>query len=208
MEEAERQFIKQFGEPRYTGPNGKKEGQQEHERIRNLPTDKRMAAEEELRKRRTRVVGQFSYKAEKWSHWERIIVRCDFTDRGLDVRYVLVSQAQGIPQIIYEDSYCQRGLTEQFIGEFKRTGQKLSAQTFRANQFRLIMYGVSYQLLVHLRESLGNKFSRSSVDTVRQVFMTIPMLIRHTDTKVVFAVSQHDVRTRDFLAVWRRLKAA
>jgi hypothetical protein len=208
MQEAESQFLKQFGEPRFVGAKGKQAAQAEHDRIRNLPADRRMRAEQELRKRRTRVVGEFSYKAEKWKHWERIIARCDFTDKGLDVRYVLVSQLHGVPRAIYEDSYCQRGLSEQFIGQLKRTGQKLSAQTFRSNQFRLVLYGVAYQLLVHLRERAGLNFERSDVQTLRRAFMSIPMVVRRTATKIVFQISEHDPRCRDFLAVWRRLKAA
>lgn len=104
IQEAERKFKEEFGEPRFRGKDGKKKIQKEHERISNLPTDKHMAAEEELRKRRTRVVGEFSYKAEKWGFWERIIVRCDFTDKGLGIRYILVSQKFGNPQSIYEDT--------------------------------------------------------------------------------------------------------
>jgi Transposase DDE domain group 1 len=207
-QEAEKRFLEKFGQPRYTGSQGKKKAHAEHTRISNLPTDKRMAAEEEQKLRRTRVVGEFSYKAEKWGNWERIIVRCDFTDKGLDVRYVLVSGRFGIPQMIYEGSYCRRGLTEQFIGQLKRTGQKLSAQSYRSNQFRLIMYGVAYQLLVHLRESAGKKFERSDVDTLRKTFMIVPMIVRRTAKKVVFQIGEYDPRTPDFLATWRRLSTA
>lgn len=205
MEEASNQFYKQFIKPRFLGPDGKKQAQAEHQRIRNLPADRRMAAEEELRKRRTRVIGEFSYKSDKWKHWERVIARCDFTDKGLDVRYIVVSQQHGLPRQIYEDSYCRRGLAEQFIGRFKQTGPKLSAQTFRANQFRLLLNAVAYQLLAHLRELIGPAFERSDVSTLRQAFMVLPMIVRRTKTKVVFQVSQYDPRCRSFLAAWRRL---
>lgn len=208
IEEASNQFYKQFTKPRFLGRDGKKKAQAEHTRIRNLPADRRMAAEEEWRKRRTRVIGEFSYKPEKWKHWERVIARCDFTDKGPDVRYIVVSQQYGVPRHIYEESYNQRGLVEQFIGQFKRTGQKLSAQTFRANQFRLLLYGIAYQLLVHLRELACPKFDRSDVNTLRQAFMLIPMLIRQTKSKVVFLVSEYDPRCRHFLAAWRRLSTA
>ena len=208
MEAASDAFYKQFTKPRFTGPDGKKRAQAEHDRVRNLPTAQRMKAEQEQRERRTRVVGEFSYRAEKWKHWERIIVRADFTDKGLDVRYVLVSQQYGMPRRIYEESYCQRGLAEQYIGQFKMTGQKLSAQTFRANQFRLLLYAAAYQLLVHLRDAIGRQFENSDVGTLRKVFMSVPMIVRRTQSKLVFQISESNAHCKPFLAAWRRLSTA
>jgi hypothetical protein len=208
MEQSCRQFYTQFGQAKFLGPRGKIKAQAEHQRIRELPADRRMSAEEDLRNRRTRVVGEFSYKPEKWKNWEHVIARCDYTDKGPDVRYVVVSQQSGVPRTIYEDSYCQRGTSEQLIGLLKQTGQKLSAQTFRANQFRLLLYAVAYQLLVHLRERIGNGAERSQVSTLRQLFMSVPMTVRATQNKVVFQISQFDPRCRYFLAAWRRLSTA
>ncbi len=208
LEDACRQFYTQFGKPRFLGPRGKTKAQAEHQRIRELPADRRMAAEEEWRNRRTRVIGEFSYKPEKWKNWERVIARCDYTDKGPDVRYVVVSEQRGVPRSIYEDSYCKRGLSEQMIGMLKQTGQKLSAQTFRANQFRLLLYAITYQLLVHLRERIGNGVESSQVSTLRQLFMNVPMIIRATKNKLTFQISQFDPRCRYFLTAWRRLSTA
>ena len=208
LEQACNQFYVQFGQARFLGPRGKSRAQAEHQRIRELPSDRRMAAEEEWRHRRTRVVGEFSYKPEKWKNWEHVIARCDYTDKGADVRYVVVSEQRGIPRSIYEDSYCKRGLSEQMIGLLKQTGQKLSAQTFRSNQFRLLLYAIAYQLLVHLRERIGNGVEKSQISTIRQLFMTVPMIIRRTKNKVIFQISQFDSRCRYFLAAWRKLSTA
>ncbi|MGH9424940.1 MAG: transposase, partial [Terriglobia bacterium] len=62
MEQAEAQFRKVHGEPRFIGKDGDKKAQQEHARIRGLPTEQRMAEEESWRRRRARVVGEFCYK--------------------------------------------------------------------------------------------------------------------------------------------------
>ncbi len=208
LEQACQQFYTQFGKPRFLGPRGKSKAQAEHQRIRELPADRRMAAEEEWRRRRTRIVGEFSYKPEKWKNWEHVIARCDYTDKGPDVRYVVVSEQSGVPRAIYEDSYCKRGTSEQLIGLLKQTGQKLSAQTFRANQIRLLLYAVAYQLLVHLRERIGNGTECSQITTLRQLFMTVPMVVRATKNKVVFQINQFDPRCRYVLAAWRRLSTA
>lgn len=213
MEQAESQFRKVHGEPRFMGKDGDKKAQEEHARIRGLPTEERMAEEESWRKRRTRVVGEFCYKPEKWKHlkweeWERVICRVDFTDKGLEVHYVLVSEQYGIPQRIYEEEYCKRGLTEQYIGRFKQIGQRLSAQEFYTNQFRLIMSGVAYMLLLHLRDWVSGRLKRADVNTLRKTLIIMPMVIRRTDKKMILQISESHANCRDFLGTWRRLSAA
>lgn len=209
--QAETEFRKEFGEPEFVTAEGKKDGEKvhaEHAKVRRLPTAPRMAAEADWRRRRVRVVGQFSYKAESWDEWEHIIVRVDYTDTGLDVRYVMVSQKYGIPQKIYEEQYCKRGLMEQFIGKFKQTGQRLSAQTFNTNQFRIIMYGATYQLLFHLQQHLSGRLQRCDVNTVRKTLMVMPAVVRCTEKKIVVQISQNHPHCKEFLATWRRLTAA
>lgn len=209
MEQAEAQFRKEYEEPRFTGKDGTKKAQEEHARIRGLEDpDERMAEEKNWKNRRVRVVGEFCYKPEKWKRWERVICRVDFTDKGLDVRYVVVSQQYGVPQRIYEEEYSQRGMAEQSIGRFKQTGQRLSAQQFYANQFRLTMYGVSYMLLMHLRDYAGKKLRRADVNTLRKTLMLMPMVIRRTKKKMVLEISEKHPHCRKFLGTWRRLSAA
>lgn len=206
---AEEEFRKEFGEPRYLGKDGAEKAQAEHDRIRKIvePAE-RMAAEREWRQRRARVVGDFSYRAEKWSNWERILVRVDYTDRGFDIRYVMVSWQYGWPRQIYEDDYCRRGLMEQFIGHFKQTGQRLSAQTFYANQFRMIIYGIAYTLLMHLREIVGGGIALSDIHTMRKTLIVMPMVVQRSKKKIVLQVSEDSAHCRAFLAAWRRLSAA
>jgi hypothetical protein len=209
MQMAEAQFRKDHGEPRFMGKDWKKEAQAEHARIREIvDDDERMAQEKALKSRRTRVVGEFCYKPEKWKNWERVICRVDFTDKGLDVHYVVVSYQEGIPQAIYEEEYCKRGSAEQAIGRFKQTGQRLSAQAFYANQFRLILYGVAYMLLMHLRYYTPPKLRRADVNSLRKILMVMPMMIRRTDKKMVLQISETHAHCREFLDTWRRLTAA
>ncbi len=209
IQQAEEQFKKDHGEPRFTGKDGNKKAQEEHARIRGIEDPrKRMAEEHALRRRRTRIVGQFSYKPEKWKRWERVICRVDFTDKGLDVHYVVVSQQDGNPQRIYEDEYCQRGLAEQSIGRFKQVGQRLSAQQFHTNQMRLIIYGVAYMLLMHLRDYAARRLRRANPDTLRKELMLMPMKMHRTEKKIVLQISENHPHCREFLDTWRRLSAA
>lgn len=209
MQLAEQQFRRDHGEPRFSGKDGDEKAQQEHARIRGIEDpDERMAQEKALRRRRTRFVGEFSYKPEKWKNWERVICRVDFTDKGLDVRYIVVSQQYGVPQRIYEEDYCQRGAAEQSIGLFKQTGQRLSAQRFYANQFRLTLYGIAYMLLMHLRNYASRPLRRANVNTLRKRLMLMPMVIHCTAKKRILQISESHAHCREFLETWRRLSTA
>jgi hypothetical protein len=209
MELAEAQFRKEHGEPRFMGKDWRKEAQAEHARIRTIEDpDERMAEENKWKSRRTRVVGEFCYKPEKWKNWQRVICRVDYTDKGLDVHYVVVSQQYGIPQRIYEEEYCKRGLAEQSIGRYKQVGQRLSAQQFWSNQFRTIIYGVAYMLLMHLRDYTARKLRRADVNTLRKTLILMPMSVRQTDKKNVLQISESHVHCREFMDVWRRLSTA
>jgi hypothetical protein len=209
MEMAKAQFLKDHGEPRYMGKGGKEKLQAEHARIRGIEdADERMAQEKAFRNRRTRIVGEFSYKPEKWKNWERVVCRVDFTDKGLDVHYVVVSTQVGVPQAIYEDEYCKRGLAEQSIGLFKQTAQRLSAQAFYSNQFRLILYGVTYMLLMHLRDYTCPKLRRADVNTLRKTLILMPMVVHRSAKKMVLQISESHAHCREFLDTWRRLSTA
>jgi hypothetical protein len=208
MQQAEAEFRKDHGEPRFMGKEGKEKAQEEHARIRGIEdAGERMAQEKAWKRRRSRVVGEFSYKPEKWKNWERVICRVDFTDKGLDVHYVVVSYQQGIPQAIYEEEYCRRGLAEQSIGRFKQTAQRLSAQAFYTNQFRLTLYGVAYMLLMHLRDYTCSKLRQADVNTLRKTLMMMPMIVHRTEKKIVLRISERHAHCREFLDSWRRLSA-
>ncbi|MBK9141573.1 MAG: transposase [Candidatus Melainabacteria bacterium] len=48
----------------------------------------KMAAEQA---RRVRLYGEFMYAARSWDRERRVIARCDYTDEGLKVRYVVTN---------------------------------------------------------------------------------------------------------------------
>ena len=215
MEEVEKKFAKEHGKPRFMGKDGKENAQAEHTRIREIEDpEKRNEEERKLKRRRSRVVGEFNYKPEKWKkflkwdEYERVICRVDFTDKGLDVHYVVVSRKTGIAEEIYEKEYCKRGLMEQYIGQFKQTAMRLSAQQFFTNQMRLTLYGVAYMLMFHLREKLNKKLRKASVETIRKTLMLMPMVVQNTGKKIVLQISENHPHCRTFLDAWRRLSAA
>ena len=220
VEEAERMFKEEFGEPRFLDKNGKfgkKEKEkfnEEHQRIRDLPAKERMQQEHEWNSRRVRVVGEFCYKPDSWKsfleqeEWERVICRVDYTDKGVDVRCIISSQQHGVPQRIYEDEYATRGAAEQCIGVGKQVSHRLSAQEFNSNQFRLILNGISHMLLMHLRKYVAGSHRRADVNTMRKKVLLMPMAVRQTEKKIVLRISENHPHCKEFLATWRRLSTA
>lgn len=209
VSEAEEKFKEQFGDPRFIGKDGDTAAKEEHERIRKIKDKgERMRQEEELNRRRVRVFTEFSHKAESWSRWERIIVRVDYTDKGPEIRYVLSSSRKGRPEDLYGHDYCKRGLMEQFIGRLKLIGKRLSAQTFETNQFRLILYGVAYQLLLHAQETVPTRFRASDPSTLQRDLLNLPAVFRETKTKIVMQISEHHPHCKAFLAACRMLRAS
>jgi len=220
VEKAEHLFKKQHGEPRFVDENGacgakeKEEFHEEHKRIRDLPAEKRLEEEKNLKSRRVRVVEEFYYKPEKWKsfmkweEWERVIGRVDYTDKGAEVRCIMTSRQYGHPQKIYEDDYAPRGAAEQSIGMNKQISQRLSAQEFNSNQFRLILNGISYMLLMHLRTFVAAPHRNADVNTLRKKVLLMPMVVRQTSKKIVLQISEKHAHSKEFLATWRRLSTA
>ncbi|MBK9279821.1 MAG: transposase [Candidatus Obscuribacter sp.] len=71
--------------------------------------DKRQQARQEFEHRRARVYGETSYAARSWDRERRVIARCDYTDSGLEVRYVVTNLTGYQARQVYEDVYCRRG---------------------------------------------------------------------------------------------------
>lgn len=92
--------------------------------------------------------------------------------QGSQRRFV-VTNLSGHPQGIYHGFYVQRGaVPEQPIGELKHGLQadRLSACSFRANAFRLLVRVVAYALVVLFREAAARvpAVAQATVSTLRQ----------------------------------------
>jgi len=96
------------------------------------------------------------YKADKWDQARRVVVKCEVTVLGTNVRYVVTSRC-GRSRDVYV-WYTERGGTsEHYIGELKNgfEGDRLSCRKFEANFFRLLEHTAAYNLMVLFREQIG-----------------------------------------------------
>jgi hypothetical protein len=146
-----------------------------------------------LRKRRQgrlakpfRVYGECRYQARTWKREERVIVKAEVTQGTLNPRFVVTSlqRADGWTAKRVYAFYCARGEPENRIKEFKRDleGDRLSCETFLANQFRLVLHTAAYVLYQSLQDALaqvapGTEWVGAQVSTIRSKLLKVAVRV-------------------------------
>jgi hypothetical protein len=205
---AEREFRQLHGEPRYMGSDGSELWQQEHERIRGLPAEKRMLAEKEMNKRHVRWVYQTPHNGVNWDCDRAVIHRVDFTDRGVDMRCVVTNIQDGLAEAVYDQQYCRRARVEMFIKEHKSHCKvPLSCQEFTANQFRFALQSLAYILLHMLRLELPVREQNISLLSVRKLLLQIPVHLTSSSRRLSWALSTVHPTSRTLITMARKLHA-
>jgi hypothetical protein len=113
-----------------------------------------------------------NYRADSWPRPRRIVAKIEVGPQGSQRRFVVTS-LPGAAEGIYRDFYVQRGaVPEQPIGEMKNglRCDRLSACSFSANAFRLLLHAVAYAIVVLFREAVAAvpEVAGATVSTLRQ----------------------------------------
>ena len=90
-------------------------------------------------------------------------------------RFVVTNRDDLCSQSLY-DHYTNRGQTENFIKAFKNhlSMDRLSCHRFLANQFRLLLHALAYQMFVRLRDYLhGTPWHKLEIETLRRRVLKI-----------------------------------
>jgi len=124
-----------------------------------------------------RLINSFEYRADSWSKARRVIAKSEWSEKGENQRFV-VTNLTGTAEEIYDQRYIRRGEEcENRIKELKLDikADRLSCSAFKANQFRLILYGFAYWLLHLLREEHLKKteLERAQMGTIRLKLLKI-----------------------------------
>lgn len=173
--QAEKEFLKQFGTPRYAGSTGSYHHNKRLHEISALPADKRYEAYAELDQRQVRKLGEFRHLAgrgyggqhKQWKKERRVISRARFTDRGLKRRYLVTSLEGYTPEHVYDAIYSARGKAELIIrAQRALSADRLNSSEARTNQFKLLISGLAYDLFQLLREELPAAFKSLSVESL------------------------------------------
>jgi hypothetical protein len=155
-----------------------------------------------------RMIGQFDYAAGTWERERHVIARLEHDARGANPRFVVTS-LQGDAQALYEQLYCARGEAENRIKEAQLDlfGRRASCHKFQANQLRLLLAGLAYTLMIHLRRLAlpGTVLERACTATIHVKLLKIGVaIVRNTRRVRVLLASQHPLK-QTFLSAARAL---
>ncbi len=145
-------------------------------------------AREEYRKTNTKVrtFDSTYYRAASWKVERRVIMKTEVSAEGENQRFV-VTNLTGSAGEVY-DFYAMRGEMEnQMIKELKldTRADRLSCHRFSANQFRLLLHGFAYTLLLELRRKLhGTELAAARMATVRLRLLRVAARVRQTFRRI------------------------
>ena len=205
--DTEKKFKRKLSEPQFVGKQWKKRKNAKNKKIRSIKDPKerveRLNAEQA---RRVRLYGEFLYAARSWDRERRVIARCDYTDEGLKVRYVVTNIRGTLAPTVYEDIYCKRAVCELSIKNLKETGcTRMSCSQFKANMFRLLLHAMAYILAHQVRLKLG--IPRMSIGELQRKLINVAAQVRETRTEVIVRISRAYQAAKDFRLVSKRLGA-
>jgi hypothetical protein len=136
-----------------------------------------------------RVFHEFSYAAGSWPQAWRVIVKAEVMALGENPRFIVTSLASDEAGMLYEDLYCARGQTENFIKHLKcdLASDRTSCTTFLANCMRLLLHAAAYVLHQQLRtQGLQNTaLSQAQPSTVIKKLFKIAVQVQQYKNRVV-----------------------
>lgn len=132
-----------------------------------------------------RVVADVAYAAESWTRWRRIVARCDYGATGAEFRYVVSNHRGGRAKWLYEEKYCKRARCENVIKELKELKcDRLSTESFEANQFRLLLHTFSYILLHTVRQAGPATEQRITLKTLQLRLVKVAVRVKEQARKI------------------------
>lgn len=144
----------------------------------------------------------FDYQARSWRQARTVVMKCDYSQSGPDIRYVVTNFRGCTPRSVYEDIYCQRARCENWIKELKTQLKcdRTSCQEFNANQFRLLLHTFAYALLCKIRKDSGHE--NCEIRTVMLELIKVAVLIKETARKVWLHLNSYHPDQKRFAKAW------
>jgi hypothetical protein len=157
----------------------------------------------------------FTYRTRhSWSGKRRVIGKAEHTGDKANPRFIVTSLSkESFPaRELYEDLYCARGEMENRIKEAQLDlfADRLSTETFRANQLRLWLASAAY-VLMHALRRLGLKgtaLARACANTIRLRLLKIGAVVTVSARRVKLAMSEACPNQREFIAAFHALSTA
>lgn len=120
--------------------------------------------------KKVRLFHSFQHQVSSWECYRRVICRAEGNASEADLRYI-VTNLTGKTQFLYEKIYCDRGNAELRIKDSKSGlhSDRTSCHGKEANQFRLLLNAVAYQIMHSFRENIlkGTQWAKSTFKTIQ-----------------------------------------
>lgn len=178
-------FAKRHGKEKYLGTDRTK-NDVESEIRRLADKQERKKQWKDLNKRVVRRYKEFMHRTGKggkdkkqWRQERRVLALCTHDDWGERRSFWVTNIIGRFPEHLIENIYSSRGKAELFIKDAKAFRcDKLSCQQFFANQCRLLMHVLAYQLLYKLRLLLPKSMQSLTLASIRDTFINIPAMVK------------------------------
>ena len=127
------------------------------------------------------------YRAKSWTTERRACARIEATTKGLDIRFVVTSIADGSAEHVYQTLYCARGQAENLIKLHKAqlASDRTSCRSPLANQMRLILHTAAYWLILTVRDAIPKTHALATAE-----FATIRLRLFKLGTRVLERASR------------------
>lgn len=189
---------------------------------RNKRLQRAIGAELRAAKRESQATGrparrfrELRYSTRKsWSGSRRVVGKAEHTGDKSNPRFVVTSLSTHSwdARSLYEELYCARGEMENRIKEAQLDlfADRLSTETFRANQLRLWLSSCAYVLMHALRRIglAGTQFARASAHTIRLKLLKIGAVITVSVRRIRLALSSAHPHQAEYHAAFHALGAA
>jgi len=158
-----------------------------------------------------RIFVDFTYQTKKsWLRSRRVVAKAEHIHGKSNPRFVVTSlaDAEWAAQALYEKLYCARGDMENRIKEqFWLFADRVSAETMRANQYRLYLSVMAYILISGLRRIglKGTELEAAQVSTIRLRLLKIGAQIHLTTRRVWISLASSFPLRPAFQAIYSNL---
>jgi hypothetical protein len=129
-----------------------------------------------------KIFSEISYQAKSWPKAKRIICKAVHNDQGVTTRFIITNLKHTNYCFIYETGYCGRGAMELMIKKHKNhlSSDRTSCSSFAANQFRVFMHSIAYNLMQTFRQRhlVKTELARAQFDTIRSHLLKIGAQVR------------------------------
>lgn len=147
------------------------------------------AQTEDVAPNAVRLFDEFMYQARSWPQAWRVLLKAEVMALGENTRFIVTSLSGLDAGTLYEDVYCARGQSENYIKYLKGdlAADRTSCTSFLANCMRLLLHSAAYILHQQLRtEALRHTaLSQAQPSTVISKLFKIAVQVRQYKNKIV-----------------------